>query len=97
MTEIEKYRSRIDKIDNRLLELLVERFDCSVEIGRIKAQHKLSALQSSRWEDIISTRKGQASELGLQDEFVEKLLELIHLESLRIQDNVIKGQTGGPL
>ncbi len=93
MTTIEKYRNQIDQIDKRLLELLVERFACSVAIGRIKAEHNLSPLQSSRWEDIISTRKIHGSELGLQDEFIEKLLELIHLESIRIQDDVIKGPT----
>ena len=95
MTDIEKYRSRIDEIDRHLLELLVERFSCSAEIGRIKAEHGLPVLQSDRWEDITETRKLHASSLGLQTEFVDQLLELIHSESLRIQKKVVTGRKGG--
>lgn len=95
MTDIEKYRDRIDKIDRHLLELLVERFSCSAEIGRLKARQGLSVLQSSRWEDITETRKSHASNMGLQTEFVEQLLELIHRESLRIQKSVITGRKDG--
>ncbi len=38
MTDIIDVRKRIDAIDNQILHLLKERFDCALEIGRLKEQ-----------------------------------------------------------
>ncbi len=54
MTELEKYRGHIDRIDKELIDLLARRFNYSARIGRIKKEQGISVLQSGRWDDIMA-------------------------------------------
>lgn len=50
---MDELRSRIDKIDRQLMELLDERFEVAREIGRYKEQHNLSIYDAKRERDKI--------------------------------------------
>ncbi len=80
-----EYRSRIDLIDGSLLELLAQRMEISREIGRYKKKRNITILQQSRWEEMLSdaVRKGDA--LGLDSDFVEQILKIIHQGSIESQ------------
>lgn len=88
MTRLEKYREQIDQIDKKLIDLLAKRFKYSLNIGRIKERQGISILQSSRWDEILSSRKEYAISAGLSQKFTEEFLNLIHRESIRIQDDI---------
>jgi len=79
-------RQKIDEIDDRLLELLAQRFAVSQEIGALKKEQSLSVLQTTRYQDILKRHGGVA---GLSDDFVRRLFELVHTESIRQQMNII--------
>lgn len=49
-------RSRIDDIDNRLLDILGKRMEVSREIGRYKRVHSMPVVQASRYNDVIRSR-----------------------------------------
>ena len=89
MTELEKYRDQIDRIDKKLIDLLAGRFKHSVSIGKIKKNEGISVLQSGRWDKILSSRKEYAIKAGLTEDFTEEFLQLIHHESIRIQKEII--------
>jgi chorismate mutase len=93
MTELEKLRDNIDRIDEQLIALLTERFRFSSLIGQIKGKEGIAVLQSDRWDEIMSSRKEYAAKAGLSELFIEDFLQLIHRESIRIQDAVNK-ETG---
>jgi chorismate mutase len=93
MSELDKYREDIDRIDKKLIDLLADRFDYSARIGEFKAGQGIPFLQSSRWDNILSSRKEYALKAGLSQEFTMDFLQLVHNESLRIQKE-IADQTG---
>ena len=88
MTELEKHRENIDRLDKQLIDLLTERFLYSRKIGEIKGREGISVLQSERWDRIMSSRKEYAVKAGLPEIFTEEILQLIHAESIRIQQEM---------
>ena len=82
-------REQIDTIDNDLMELLAKRMRVCREIGQYKKEHGLTILQTNRYNEILDKRSAQGSLTGLGEEFVKKIFELIHEESVRQQLEVV--------
>ena len=59
------------------------------KIGEYKKENQGTILQLERWEQIIKDRGAMAKENGISEGFIQKLLELIHQESIRIQTQVM--------
>lgn len=89
-SELEIFRKGIDECDGRLLELLSERMKLSEEIGEYKAEHNMKVLQPQRYERLLSALVEKGEALGLDSKFIERLLKLIHEESVRLQLEISK-------
>ena len=50
----------------------------------------MAVLQTQRYDDILNDRAGQASRLGMSEEFVVKILEATHEESVRQQLEIME-------
>lgn len=90
---LETLRSQIDSIDQQMLELLSLRMNIVEEIGEYKSKNEVTILQLRRWEKIISTRLKLGKSLGLSEDFVKKLLQLVHKESIQRQTEVMNKDT----
>lgn len=86
---IELHRSEIDQIDAELLDLFHRRMQISEKIGREKKKNGVAILQSPRWEKIVSRSLYQAQKLGLSPDFMTKVLEAIHVESIEKQKKIM--------
>ena len=86
---LNELRGQIDKLDDRLLELLASRMRVSREIGRYKKEHAMPVLQAQRYEELLARRAAQAVELGMDREFMRTVLQYIHQESIRQQMQVL--------
>jgi chorismate mutase len=86
-------RSKIDGIDQRILEVLAERMEVVRQIGEVKKDANLTVLQINRWAEIFQSRGELGSQLGLDAEMIRQLYELIHLESIALQEKIV----GDPL
>ncbi|MCB0401264.1 MAG: bifunctional 3-deoxy-7-phosphoheptulonate synthase/chorismate mutase type II [Flavobacteriales bacterium] len=86
---LEQLRTVIDEIDEELIRKLALRMGVIGKIGDYKKQNDVTILQIERWEQIVKNRTMLAGESGLSNEFIKKLLELIHQESIRIQTEVM--------
>ncbi|MBU8892069.1 MAG: bifunctional 3-deoxy-7-phosphoheptulonate synthase/chorismate mutase type II [Bacteroidales bacterium] len=86
---LETLRSQIDSIDQQMLELLSQRMNIVEEIGIYKSKNEVTILQLRRWEKIITTRLKLGKSLGLSEDFVKKLLQLVHKESIQRQTEVM--------
>ena len=84
-------RARIDVIDENILSLLKARMSVSREIGHYKRDHNIAILQTARWDELMEglLRKGDAE--GLDGNFLQALFNVIHQESIRIQNDVLSG------
>jgi chorismate mutase len=86
---IQQLRKQIDELDNQLMELLAKRMDVCREIGRYKKEHNMTVLQTSRYNEILEKRGVQGSLTGMAPEFVAKVFESIHEESVRQQIEIV--------
>ncbi len=86
---LEELRDQIDKIDTDLLSVLSRRMNLARLIGEYKKDNNITILQPERWAEIVRTRTdlGQAKELT--PEFVHRIFEFIHQESIHHQTQVM--------
>jgi chorismate mutase len=84
------FRDQINLMDNELLQLLKNRMDVVVKIGELKKLNQMTVYQTGRWNEILQKTVAVGTQLGLQEEFVRGMMELIHLESIRKQEEVIE-------
>jgi len=86
---LEKERAKIDRIDSELIELLMARMSVVKNIGKIKAQHQVTALQVNRMDKLMKDRCDYAKKIGLSPDYIEKIFHQIHDESVRIQCEIM--------
>jgi chorismate mutase len=79
---LEALRAQIDEADAEWLAALARRLAFVAEVGRLKHARGVQAFQLERWQDVHESRSTWADALGLKPEFVQRLLELLHIESL---------------
>ena len=82
---IMQLRSQIDELDNQLIDLLSKRMRVCREIGQYKKEHNMTVRQASRYNEILEKRGAQGALCGMSAEFVTKVFESIHEESVRQQ------------
>lgn len=91
-SRLEELRSEIDKIDAELLHILSRRMDVVDEIGKYKKENNITILQLKRWSNILSDRLNTGTNLGLNKDFLQNLLEIVHTESIRRQTETFNGK-----
>lgn len=89
--ELQLLRQQIDMIDGQLLQLLADRNRVSQKIAGIKKANNLPILQLDRWEQLLGSHLAEAAALGLSEDFVRRIFEEIHSESVRLQDDALNG------
>ena len=82
-------RKQIDELDNQIMDILAKLMRVCREIGHYKKEHNMTVLQATRYNEILSKRGVQGSLCGMGPEFVAKVFESIHEESVRQQIEII--------
>lgn len=85
-TELNWLRAEIDELDERLWDTLAARMDVSRRIGEWKKTHGVAPLQPERFRQILAQRQIWAKENGFEEEFAERLWNIIHEQSLKQQE-----------
>lgn len=86
---LEQLRSVIDELDEELINKFASRMNVVEKIGEYKKQNDVTILQLERWEQILKNRTMLAEKTGLNNDFIKKLLEIVHQESIRLQTKVM--------
>ncbi len=81
--ELKEVRARIDEIDLQLLELLAKRFALTHQVGVLKAEQALAAVDSAREEEKLEELRARCAEFGLDPELVGELFTRIMAEVVR--------------
>ena len=82
-------RNQIDDCDNEIIEVLAKRMRVCREIGTFKKEHDMTILQTGRYNEILDKRGAQGSLCGMDSDFIKKVFEAIHEESVRQQMEII--------
>ena len=84
IVKIKELRKLIDKIDDQLFDLLVERFDVSKKIGDIKASKNINIDDPNREQEIID-RLSIKLEGKLKKEDIETIIRSFYYISNKIK------------
>ena len=82
-------REKIGILDDRLFDILSARMKISEEVGNFKREQKITILQQEHWEKVISKRLISSEDYELTQQFVRKIMDAIHQESIRHQTKVM--------
>lgn len=99
LNQLEELRHQVDSIDHQLVELIASRMNISSRMGEYKCRNNVTILQMERWLEIIRTRTAHGEAIGLEGSFVERIMKLLHEESILRQTEVMnnlkkKGECG---
>ena len=86
--ELLRLRGSIDNIDAAIVHMLAERFKCTQEVGRLKAQYKLPPADPARERDQIQRLRDLAEHARLDPAFAEKFLNFIIAEVIRHHERI---------
>ncbi|MFI1012257.1 chorismate mutase [Streptomyces sp. NPDC020965] len=86
--ELDRLRGSIDNIDAAVVHMLAERFKCTQQVGRLKAQHKLPPADAEREARQIARLRQLAESARLDPAFAEKLLTFIIAEVIRHHETI---------
>jgi chorismate mutase len=89
MLTMAELRDQIDKLDDRIINLLEDRMQVSESIGTHKKDNNITILQTKRWDDMLKNRLTLGTRKGLSEEFIIKLFRSIHQESINHQTKVM--------
>ncbi|WP_035104696.1 chorismate mutase [Desulfohalovibrio reitneri] len=91
---LDNMRGILDQIDTALLGLIRQRMDVSRSIGAFKKANGISVYQPKRWKQTLQQRIRQGKELGLDEDFVLRVYQYVHEESIRHQESGASDLTG---
>lgn len=86
---LERLRQEIDQIDTELFTLLSRRMAIADRIGQEKRDNNVVILQDTRWRAIVEKITARAAELGLSNDFINAILDAIHIESIGRQNKIL--------
>jgi chorismate mutase len=89
MRDLNELREAIDKVDADIITLIKERMSLVKEVGTIKGNKNLPALDIKRWNEVISKRRELAISLGMNPDLIEHIYNLIHEEALKEEEKII--------
>lgn len=83
-------RSNIDQLDKSLIEILSQRKSIVKKIARAKFEHNVTPLQISRLDQILKERKSWGDSLDLHSDYIVKIFDTIHEQSIRTQTDFMR-------
>lgn len=83
--ELMALRSRIDDLDRQLLEILAQRLAVCHDVARIKESRDLPIIQPRRVRDVVTSRRQEAIDLGVDPDFAEQVMRVVLAETHRIE------------
>ena len=82
------HRQKIDSLDDQLLKIIGLREQIVKEVGVYKAKNNVPPLQPARFQQVLEKNIAIGKQLGLSAEFITELMNAIHKESLRIEEEI---------
>ncbi|MEU2896710.1 chorismate mutase [Streptomyces sp. NPDC001273] len=92
--ELIRLRDSIDNIDAAVVHMLAERFKCTQQVGRLKAEHRLPPADPGREARQIARLRALAENAKLDPAFAEKFLNFIIAEVIRHHESIADDTAG---
>lgn len=84
-TDLAALRNRIDQLDAALIAIVAERLAVCREVAEVKQGSDTPVIQPARVRDVVTSRRQQAIEAGVDADFAEQLFRVLLTETHRIE------------
>ena len=84
--ELLAVREKIDETDERLLDLLAERFELTYQVGVLKADQKLTSFDPTREAEKLARLTDLSEQRNLDPDFVKELFQRIMQQVVKDHD-----------
>lgn len=81
--ELLQFRESIDRIDEEILAALARRFEITVRVGELKAQHGLESVDPVREQEKLQRLRASAEQKGLDTTLVHELFQRVFNEVVK--------------
>lgn len=85
--KINLLREELKELDDELLSIFFARMKISNDIGKLKKENNLAILQTKYWDERLKYLMAIGKKNNLDEQFLKTVLETIHLESIRFQND----------
>lgn len=92
MEILKPYREKIDALDEKIVQLLVERFGVIREVGVLKAREGIPAVLEDRVRQVIDNA---ASRAGPESDLVREIYTLMVTISCDLEEKIIERKKAG--
>lgn len=89
---LDNLREEIFKTDIELINIISKRLEIVKEVGEYKQKNNITILQLNHWHNVIKSRLEIGEQKNLDKDFLLKLLQIIHKESIRKQIEIMEKQ-----
>jgi 4-amino-4-deoxychorismate mutase len=86
---LERYRDRLDRIDDQIAHLLGERFDICRAVAHYKSAHGIPMMQPDRVDAVRARYLARGAAVDLPPDFSASLFELLSAATCRVEDEII--------
>jgi chorismate mutase-like protein len=92
MEILKPYRARIDALDDKIVDLLVERIGIIREVGHLKAEHGIPATLQDRVDQVRERNADRAASKGVDPEIVRTLYATLIAYSCELEEQIKRGE-----
>lgn len=83
--ELAELRSRIDRLDEQLVDILTQRLEICHEVARLKERSDTPIIQPQRVRDVLTGRRQWAIDREIDPDFIEQIMRVVLAETHRIE------------
>ncbi len=83
---LKPYRAEIDRIDDKILELLGRRFGIVRKVAKVKIKHGIPSYLGDRVNQVRDRNTARAKKYGIDEEFLRTFYTMIIYQSCATED-----------
>lgn len=95
MESLKPYRAEIDKLDEQIVKLLIERFRVVRAVAELKARENIAVVQSARAEEVKSRAAAMAEAGGLDGTLLRNIYTLMIDHAHVVEGEIVEARTKG--
>ncbi len=84
--ELTELRTKIDKVDSQIINLIKERLALVAQVGKYKKKKGIPPLDEERWQEVLQNRITQSQ--GISEETIQTIWNALHTEALQVEEEV---------
>lgn len=84
--ELTELRTKIDKVDSQIINLIKERLALVAQVGKYKKKKGIPPLDEERWKEVLQNRIAQSQ--GISEETIQTIWNVLHTEALQVEEEV---------